>query len=239
LGRPTVFRCPFLRIVMEAFWRAARRVREDPRLLVPLLLANLAGMLFGWHYYVQVGQFVPADPLCSGPGAGPYCQPAWWWPLVSDSPNAVALFFVAALLSRAAGWRSPLLDALAFLLNVYVGLWTTLLFLAYPDRMGTFAWGSENNVLFFTHLGMPLQALTLVPDLRRDRWGWPAAAAVLAGMAAYVAVDYAGPLLHPAPFLHPEDLVLHAASPPIMGLACALWLAWARPGRRASAGATA
>ena len=218
-----------MRDATGGFWRAARRVRTDGGLLLPLLAANVAGMLFGWYYYVDVGQFVPADPFCSGTGG--YCQPAWWWPLVSDSPNAVALFFAAALASRLWGWRSPLLDSLAFLLNVYVGLWTTLLFLGYPERMGTFAWGSANNVLFFTHLGMPLQALTLVPDLRADRWGWPAAAALLAGMAAYVAVDYAGPMLHPAPFLHPRDRALHLASPWLMAAAAGLWLFWARPGR--------
>lgn len=211
------------------------RFKADGRLLWPLMALNLAGLAFGYYYYADVGQFDLGHLAC-GEGAGPYCQPWWTWPLVADSPNAVLLFMVAATAFRLRGRRSRWLDAFAFTLNMYVGCWTTVLFLAYPERMGTFDWasvpeGNANPVLFVAHMGMPLQAFVLVQDLRQDRWAWPAAAAVLAALAAYVAVDYWGPVLHPAPFLHPDDAALHAASPLLMLGAAVLWLAIVRPRR--------
>lgn len=206
-------------------WSELARFREDTRLLAPLLAVNLGGLVFGYYYYWQVGQFDPSSR---------FYQPPWTWPLVADSPNAVLLFMVATAASRWAGWRSRWLDAAAFVLNVYVGLWTTALFLLYPDRMGTFAWasvpgGNANPVLFVAHMGMPLQALVLVRDLRRDAWGWLPLAAFAAGLLVYVAVDYAGPVLHPAPFLHPGDAALHAVSPVLMLAAFAAWAVLARP----------
>lgn len=197
------------------------RFKTDWNLLVPLLALNLLGMAFGWYYYWDVGQFNPAST---------YYQQVWWWPVVADSPNAVLLFFVAALAYKLTGWRNRWLDASAFILNIYVGLWTTFLFLAYSDQMGTFAWetvsqGNANPVLFIAHMGMPLQAFVLFKDMRRDDWTWIARALVVAAAAAYIFVDYWGPMLHPAPFLHPDDAVLHAGSPWLMVFAVACWLA--------------
>jgi uncharacterized membrane protein YpjA len=212
-----------------------QRFKEDWRLLGALMLLNLWGLTFGYYYYADVGQFDLSHLAC-GPGANPYCQPWWTWPLVADSPNAVLLFMVAAIAYKVSAWRNRWLDAFAFTLNVYVGCWTTFLFLSYPDRMGTFdyasvAQGNANPVLFVAHMGMPLQAFVLARDLRRDRWGWGAAAAILAALALFVGVDYWGPMLHPAPFLHPDDRILHLGSPWLMAGAAALWLAVVRPGR--------
>ncbi len=200
---------------------ALHRFKSDWRLLAPLLLVNLAGMAFGWYYYYDVGQFDPASR---------YFEPYWSWPLVSDSPNAVALFFVATLAYRLTGWRNRWLDAFAFTLNMYVGLWTTFLFLAYADAMGTFDWsrvpdGNANPMLFIAHMGMPLQAFVLLQDMRRDSWRPRSILAVLAALAVYVGVDYWGPVWHPAPFLHPDDAVLHLGSPILMGVAAVAWLA--------------
>lgn len=203
--------------------------KTDWRLLGPLLVVNALGMAFGWYYYADVGQF-DLDHLACGDGATEHCQPWWTWPLVADSPNAVGLFFLAVLAYRYSGWRSKWLDAYAFLLNVYVGLWTTFLFVAYADQMGTYDWagvtsGNANPVLFIAHMGMPLQAFVLAHDLRRDSWAPGPVLAVLATLAAYIWVDYWGPLLlHPAPFLHPDDGLLHSGSPWLMVAAAAAWL---------------
>lgn len=197
------------------------RVRTRWRFLAPLLAVNVAGMVFGWYYYFQVGQFNPSSKY--------YQNPAWW-PLVGDSPNAVLLMFVALLAYRLARWRNKWLDAFAFILNIYVGLWTTMLFLVYSDEMGTFEWsrvaeGHANPVLFIAHMGMPLQAFVLLPAMRGDRWTWWPRVVVLAALAVYIFVDYWGPLLHPAPFLHPDDNALHTFSPWLMVGAAAVWLA--------------
>jgi uncharacterized membrane protein YpjA len=198
-------------------WSLAHRVKTHWGLLVPVLVADVAGMAFGWYYYYDVGQFDPASS---------HYVHGSLWPLVADSPNAVLLFFVSVLLYRTTGWRSKWLDASAFVLNLYVGLWTTFLFLSYPERMGTFDWGGTNNILFFSHIGMPLQALVLVQDMRRDTWSWPAATAVVVASGVFVWVDYWGPHIHPAPFLHASgDAVLHAGSPWLMVIAVAAWFA--------------
>jgi uncharacterized membrane protein YpjA len=222
-------------------WELFHQFRWRWSLLVPILAADLAGVLYGWYYYTQTGQFVLADPACTM--GLPDCQPWWTWPLVADSPNAVLLILLAIVLYRTLGWRHKALDGAAFALNAYVGLWTTTLFLSYPDAMGTFRLGSTNNILFVTHMAMPLQSLTLVHAMRGDRWTWGGAAAMLAGLAAFTWVDYWGPHLHPAPFLHrsmgdqvlglPGDQWLAVASPWLMVAAAVAWLLVARPWRRA------
>jgi uncharacterized membrane protein YpjA len=209
------------------FERLCARILTDGRLLVPLLVANALGMAFGWYYYHDVGQFDPGSPYFTHPG---------WWALVADSPNALALFVVAVLLRHAAR-RNRWFDAFALALNVYVGIWTTFLFLAYADRMATFE-GGTNTLLFVTHMGMPLQALLLAPSLRRDVWRPREVLLVLAALAAYVAIDYWGPHLHPAPFLHvgPGDRLLHAVSPWLMVPPALLFVALAFPWRRTRQG---
>jgi uncharacterized membrane protein YpjA len=199
-------------------WALLHRFKTDWRFAAPLLVANAIGMGYGWYYYFEVGQF----DLTSR-----YYTDWWWWPLVADSPNAVLLFFVSVLVFKLTGRRSRLFDSLALTLNLYVGLWTTYLFLSYPDVMGTFDWGSTNNILFFTHIGMPLQALVLVHDLLRDQFSPGTVAFVLAFLAFYIYVDYWGPHLHPAPFLHDRggDRLLHLGSPWLMVASAAAWLA--------------
>lgn len=215
------------------FWSLLHRFKTDWLLMAPVLLAAALGMGYGWYFYLDVGQFDPSSP---------YFEPYWTWPLVSDSPNAVLVWVVAVLAYKIWNWRHWLLDALAFALNVYVGLWTTYLFLAYPDRMGTFDWasvpdGNANPILFVSHLGMPLLGLVLVPDLLDDPKPWPWLAGTLAFLALFVGVDYWGPHLHPAPFLHPDDGTLHAGAPWLMVVTgAALALVWFTARRRARTG---
>lgn len=197
-------------------WPLLRRLRDDWRWTAALMLPNLVGIGFGYYYYWDVGQFDPASRFYEAPG---------WWPFVADSPNAVVLMSVA-LIGWHLGLRSRVLDSLAFLHMVYVGLWTTLLFSLYPDQLGTFDWGGTNNLLYFSHMGMPLEALVLLPHLC-DRTPPPRRAALGAAvLAAWGALnlwlDY-GPLsLRPAPFVRagPE---LAWGSAAIMAFAVAVW----------------
>jgi uncharacterized membrane protein YpjA len=224
----------------------ADRFKRDGRLLFLLAVADVAGIVGGWYYYADVGQFDLRHLLC-GPGAEAYCTPVWAWPLVGDSPNAVLVIFVALLAYRLGGWRHKALDALAFTLNVYVGLWTTALFVSYASTMGTYA-GGTNTFLFVTHMGMPLQSLVLAKDMRRDTWGRAGVAAVLAFLALFVAVDYWGPHWHPAPQVDASrddlfgwggDLLLRRESVALMAASAAAWLAICRPLRARGAPETA
>lgn len=200
---------------MDGIWDALHRIKSQWSLVIAILVFDAVAMLYGWYYYVQVGQFDPASIFYVHWG---------WWPLVSDSPNAVLLFFVSLLAYRAFGWRNRWLDAFAFILNVYVGLWTSMLFLLHPEELGTWNWGSTNNILFFAHFGMPLQALVLVRDLRRDDWRLPAFGVLAAVLAYYIVVDYVSPGFHPAPFLHGADQALHIASPVLMAAVLGLFV---------------
>lgn len=218
-------------------WATFHQCKTRWRWLVPILAACTLGMVGGWYYYWQVGQFRPGHPDFVS---------VWLWPLVSDSPNAVLLFFVAALVYKLTGWRNKWLDASAFILNLYVGVWTTYLFIAFPDVMGTYDWsrvleGHANPVLFVTHMGMPLLSLVLVRDMLRDRWGWDMVAVVVATVG-FITIDYWGPHIHPAPFLHgyPDyDGQLHSVSPWLMVLAVAAWLivVWPRSDKPGAANA--
>jgi uncharacterized membrane protein YpjA len=222
----------------DRVWEFFHRFKAGRGWALALMVPNLLGIGFGYYYYYDVGQFDPASQ---------YFRSYQWWPFIADSPNAVLLMSVALLLYAFGRRRSRVLDAVAFTAMVYVGLWTTFLFLAYPERMGTFDWASfhafdwspgvthnANPVLFVSHMGMPLEALLLVRDLRRDAWPWLAAGGVLGWNVLHLLLDYWGPHLHPAPFLHapgplppassPYDSLLHAGSPWIMAFALAVWL---------------
>lgn len=214
-------------------WEFFHGFKASRRWALALMVPNLVGIGFGYYYYWSVGQFDPASPHFRSPA---------WWPFVADSPTAVVLMSASLLLYAFGGRRSRVLDAVAFTAMVYVGLWTTFLFLAYPAELGTFRLGSTNNLLFLSHMGMPLEALLLVRDLRRDAWAWWAAGGVAAWNLLNLALDYWGPHLHPAPFLHDaahlppatsaSDALLHSASPWIMVFTLAAW-AWVAKGRRA------
>jgi uncharacterized membrane protein YpjA len=220
----------------DRVWEFFHRFKGSRGWALALMVPNLVGIGFGYYYYYDVGQFDPGSA---------YFRPYAWWPFIADSPTAVVLMSVSLLLYAFAGRRSKVLDAIAFTAMVYVGLWTTFLFLAYPERMGTFDWasvahGNANPVLFVSHMGMPLEALLLVRDLRRDAWPWLVAGGVIGWNVLNLLLDYWGPHLHPAPFLHdprhlppaasPSDALLHAGSPWIMAFTLAAWVAVAWPG---------
>lgn len=207
------------------FVNLTERLHEASKLwwiVVLVGFADVLGMVFGWYYYWDVGQFNPDSR---------FFEAYYWWPLVSDSPNAVLLFFVPFVLYAINGWRNKWLDAAAVITNVYVGCWTTMLFLSYSQEMGTWDWGSTNNVLFFSHLGMPAQALFFLHRMRNDHFSLPQWLWLIGAGALYVFVDYWGPELHPAPSL--DDGILTAASPWLMVvalLALALFTSRGQPG---------
>jgi uncharacterized membrane protein YpjA len=230
----------------DRVWEFFHRLKAGRGWALALMVPNLVGIGFGYYYYYDVGQFNPSSE---------YFRSYGWWPFIADSPTAVVLMSASLLLYAFGRRRSKVLDAVAFTAMVYVGLWTTFLFLAYPARMGTFDWagvahGNANPVLFVSHMGMPLEALLLVRDLRRDAWPYLAAAGVLGWNLLNLLLDYWGPHLHPAPFLHrpgplppassPSDALLHAGSPWLMAFTLAAWLlvVWKGLGNRSTVSST-
>lgn len=170
-----------------------------------IAIVNLVGIAYGFYYY----------------GSQFGVTPAWLWWLVPDSPLAVlwAELALAAywLLRARPAWRgtdasspgrvvsraSGTLDALAFVGNVQVGLWTCYALLAYENEFHTldFLQGGDltlNTILWFGHLGMAALALIFVKGLRDRARAQPRAVWLAIGIAAayYLvndAVDYFGP----------------------------------------------
>lgn len=198
----------------DRVWAFFHRFKANPWWVAALMVPNLLGIGFGYYYYWDVGQFNPHSE---------YFRDYGWWPFIPDSPNAVVLMSASLLLYRFGGRRSRVLDALAFTSMVYVGLWTTGLFLTYPEQLGTFDWGGTNNVLFFSHMGMPLEALLLVRDMRRDPVPYTLAGFILLWNAGNLWLDYGPVHLHPAPFVA-GHLAMHSFSPWLMVIATLAWL---------------
>lgn len=140
-----------------------RSIKEDPVRRNIVLLINAGGILFGFVYYQP--QFA--------------ATPVWLWPLVPDSPFAVAVA-AAALLLWGVGRPVPAVDTLAYLYMAKVGLWTAFVLAWHPEHFGFSYLGTGlNTVLFYLHLGMAAQALVYLVDLK-------ASAAVWAGALAWL-----------------------------------------------------
>lgn len=159
------------------------RFKTHPWLALAIGVINAVGIAYGFYYYQA--QFA--------------ATPWYLWVFVPDSPLAVLwaqLALVAWWTRRSVG----ALDALAFIGNVQVGLWTAYVLLAYAESFGTYKL-NLNTILLFAHLGMALLALIFVHGLRQKAPSGPAGArgvriAILVGGAYYVAndlIDYFGP----------------------------------------------
>ena len=182
-----------------------------------IALVNLVGIAYGFYYYRE--QFAQT--------------PLWLWWLVPDSPLAV----LWAELALAAYWLLPAsrrgrwlwLDALAFVGNVQVGLWTCYVLLAYEPHFGTldFLQGGDltlNAVLWAGHLGMAALALIYVKGLRDARAWWAVAVAggyyLLNDLVDYFGPDFRGSGCG----LRPHTVPCTAAEPVLAGVTFALTL---------------
>lgn len=157
---------------LERLWDFLEGFGRDRRLLALLVLVNLGGVAYGFYYYGL--QFTLTPP--------------WLWPWVPDSPLSVG-FFALAMALRLGGRASPLVEWLAFLANLKVGLWTGYVLVHYDAHFATWAapLGSSLNFwLLWLHLAMAVQALVLARSLTLG-W-WSATAAAWFGLD--VAMDY-------------------------------------------------
>jgi uncharacterized membrane protein YpjA len=181
--------------------------KTAPGWAVLVALVNLVGIAYGFYYYLE--QFA--------------ITPAWLWPFVPDSPLAV-LWAQLALLgywlhrrrraaptstraARPPGRWLDALDALAWVGNAQVGLWTVYVLVVYADRMGTwntqtypggFEGPSLNAILLVGHAAMVGLGLLFLHGLRTRIQREPRRLAWALGvpLAYYLvndALDYFGP----------------------------------------------
>lgn len=155
----------------EALWAFLERFATDRRLMALLVLVNLGGVAYGFYYYGRQFELTPP----------------WLWPWVPDSPASVGLFALALAL-RLAHRPSQLVDWLAFIANIKVGLWTGFVLLYYDAHFGIFVQPltSLNFWLFLLHLAMAVQVFTIARGLRLGWWS----AAAIAWFGLDIAMDY-------------------------------------------------
>ena len=168
-----VARDPALRV--DLFERL-HAFKADARWRAAILLVNLGGIAYGFYYYLD--QFA--------------VTPIHLWIFVPDSPLAV-LWAQAALVAYHFGKRWAWLDALAFVANVQVGLWTAYVLVQYDAWFETWTF-NLNFWLLWLHLGMVALAGVFVHDLRRDARFARGVALVAAWVLANDVVDYTGVL---------------------------------------------
>lgn len=109
-----------------------------------IVAINLVGTAFGFYYYRF--QFRQID--------------ATWWAFVPDSPAATLLVAIA-LAAWAVGRPNDYLSALAFVGNVKLGLWTPYVLVAFAPGFLELNPVPMYLFLFFSHLGMVVQAFVL------------------------------------------------------------------------------
>ncbi|MEM3086767.1 MAG: DUF1405 domain-containing protein [Halobacteria archaeon] len=131
--------------------------RRNKTAALLILLTNVGGVLFGFYYYAP--QFADTPP------------PLWLW--VPDSPLAVGLFAAVLWLDRR-GEKSPLLETLAFIGLVKVGLWTAFVLKFHADAFYAPDRAALSEALYWLHLGMVAEAFLLRPSPRALPWalGW-------------------------------------------------------------------
>ncbi len=209
-------------MILDALLDRLHVFKRHPLLAWPLVAGNLWAVWWGYtiYYDYQLSQ-----------------TPTHLRPFVADSPNAILLFAVAVILYQFR-LRHPLLDLLAWIANVKVGLWTAFILLYYFDEYFSrdywLRW-----FLFVLHIGMVAQAWALHKDLRTKPLSWGIFAAAVAWFFVGDWLDYGPYELHPCMPGCDESLAYPVVATvtvllTVVVLAWAAW--WYRPGAPRTAG---
>lgn len=132
----------------------SNKILGDRRILIFLILANLAGFFVGIYYYWN--QLMDSSPLL--------------WIVILDSPIAVLLFAIVSFLLY---FRKSVPELLKLLASAYVikyGLWTMFAIWLY---WGNYVGGQEQAIgifNFFLHLGMIIEGIILIPRIRPTKY---------------------------------------------------------------------
>lgn len=178
-------------------WRDFVRNPWQGKYMLPLIIINAAGSLYGYYWYhLQLAE-----------------TPFYWWPLVADSPFSTTLF-TFALLFRSNGRRGGWLPVLACVSCLKYGFWAIVLITHY--------WWAGNRVTFLetllwlSHWGMVLEGWFYLRPLvlRAKRVIFPALFLLLNDFVDYILG------LHPYLFLEGQ---LPLAAFTAAGLTAVLW----------------
>ncbi|MCZ0754461.1 DUF1405 domain-containing protein [Anoxybacillus sp. J5B_2022] len=116
-----------------------------------LLVANIAGTIYGYVWYGQQLAETPAKFLL----------------FVPDSPTA-SLFFVFVLLAFLLNRNWPLLEALAVVTLFKYGIWAVVMNLLVWKVTGTLDW--VGWMLILSHSAMAIEGLLYTPFYRMKGW---------------------------------------------------------------------
>ena len=115
------------------------------KLLAPIIIFNLIGSYYGYFIFYK-------DQILSNPQI--------LWPFIPDSPTATLLTAISILLYTQ-NKNNNLINLLAIFANIKYGLWTAIIMLSYPQGFLNMNPLPMNIFIFFSHLGMAIQAIMI------------------------------------------------------------------------------
>ncbi|WEL19353.1 DUF1405 domain-containing protein [Candidatus Nanohalococcus occultus] len=169
------------------------------RLWILLVAVNLVGTAYGFYFYGD--QLRETSVLL--------------WIFVADSPLST-LGIAAAVTLRKIGRQNKYVDAYAFLANLKYGLWTAIVLLIYFRGFTSINSTGMYLFLFFSHLGMAVQAF-LIEDIDLK---------ALAGVGGFFIVnDFFDYVFGVHPFI-PSDNIVYAGLTAVSLTLIGLLVAW-------------
>lgn len=131
-------------------WRDFWRDPRQPRFIIPLVIINLLGSIYGYYWYHE--QLAAA--------------PFHLWLFISDSPLSSTLFALA-LLVRGSSPLKRLFQVVAFTAVIKYGLWAIVIITHYWALYGSV--GYTEIMLWVSHLGMAAEGFIFLKTMQFER----------------------------------------------------------------------